>query len=81
MEKAVVWYSIQNDGDGSASLKWFLKAFDAQQDQEAYDANREDDEDDIYDEPQWADSCYGSVETFIGSDIYKEAVTNDRTGS
>jgi hypothetical protein len=66
MEKVVVWFSIQNGGDGSAYPAWFLTEEEAEQDQE-----------DMYE--GWGESCTGSVETFIGSDIHEEAVLNRKT--
>jgi hypothetical protein len=62
MEKTKVWYMIQDGGDGSASVLWFLTK-EASEQQEK-------------DEEEWggfAESTIGSVETFIGSDIHKEA--------
>ncbi len=61
MEKIVVWYSIENCGDGSASLSWFLTEGEAEKDQ-----------DDAYE--GWGESCTGSVETFTGSGIHTEAM-------
>lgn len=63
VEIVEVWYSIQNGGDGSAYPKWFLTEDDAENDQENLDEG-------------WGESCTGSVETFVGSDIYDEAVEN-----
>ncbi len=63
MEKITVWYSISNGGDGSASLHWFL--------------TRQEVEDDQEDMEGWGEPCMGSVQTFIGSDIHKEAIQND----
>jgi hypothetical protein len=60
MEKIVVWYSIQNNGDGSCSLKWFLSENEAEKDQEDMDEG-------------WGEPCYDSVETFVGSNIHREA--------
>lgn len=59
--KTVVWYSIQNGGDGSAYPAWFLTLEDAEKDQDDADEG-------------WGESCTGSVETFIGSDIHESAV-------
>jgi len=63
MKKIVVWYSIQNGGDGSAYPDWFLTEADARKDQEEMDEG-------------WGEPCYGNVETFIGSNIHKEASRN-----
>jgi hypothetical protein len=61
--KVVVWYSIQNGGDGSAYPAWFLTEEKAEYDQDQ--------------EEGWGESCIGSVETFVGSDIYNKALEND----
>lgn len=63
MEKVVVWYSIRNGGDGSAYPSWFLTEEQADDDQEGMDDG-------------WGEPCIGSVETFIGSDIHREAEEN-----
>lgn len=60
MEKIKIWYSIQNGGDGSAFPYWFLTEEEAEKDQENMDEG-------------WGESCIGSVETFVDSDIHKEA--------
>lgn len=65
LEKVVVWYSIQNGGDGSAFPSWFLTEKQAEKDQDDMDEG-------------WGEPCTGSVETFIGSDIYLEALRNSR---
>ena len=63
MEKKVVWYSIQNGGDGSAYLKWFLHEEEAEYDQENLDEG-------------WGEPCMGSVETFEHSNIWGKAFMN-----
>jgi len=63
MKKVIVWYSIQNGGDGSAYPAWFLTEDDAERDQEDMDEG-------------WGESCTGSVETFEGADIHKKAIEN-----
>jgi hypothetical protein len=60
MEKTKVWYSPTNGGDGSVFLRWFLTEKEAREDQDNQDEG-------------WGEDCSGSVETFIGSDIHKEA--------
>ncbi|MHB8098030.1 MAG: hypothetical protein ACYDD5_00385 [Sulfuricurvum sp.] len=65
LEKIVVWYSVQNGGDGSAYPCWFLTENDAEQDQDDLDEG-------------WGESCTGSVQTFVGSDIHVEAVKNSK---
>ncbi len=64
MKKIVVWYSIQDGGDGSAYPSWFLTEEKAQEDQENMDFG-------------WGEPCLGSVETFEGSDIHQEAIQNE----
>ena len=65
MIKTEVWYSIQNGGDGSAYPMWFLTREEAEYDQaHLYDG--------------WGEDCSGSVETFEGSDIYKDAINNSK---
>lgn len=79
MEKVVIWYSIQNGGDGSAGLAWYLSEDECVRDQEpSYGEYEDEDDEDRYAENQWAEPCYGSVETFIGSDIHKQAVANSK---
>jgi hypothetical protein len=65
LEKVVVWYSLINCGDGSVYPKWFISKEKA----------KKEDEDQ---EEGWGEPCYGSVETFIGSDIHKIAVDNEK---
>jgi hypothetical protein len=60
MEKVVVWYGGKRNGDGSNTLYWFLTEEEA----------------DVFDENGEGCECVGSVETFIGSDIHKEALEN-----
>lgn len=63
MEKIVIWYSIQNCGDGSAYPAWFLTEEESEYDQDnAYEG--------------WGECCNGHVETFVGSDIHEEAINN-----
>lgn len=63
----VVWYSIRNCGDGSASLQWALSKKEVEWDQE-----------DQNDYEGWAEDCYGQVETFIGSKTYNDAVEGSK---
>ena len=63
LEKVVVWFSVVSGGDGSAFNRWYLTEAEAEFDQ------------DDTDEP-WGEPCLGSVETFIGSDIYNKALAN-----
>ncbi len=65
MKKVQVWYSIQDGGDGSYSLAWFLTHNDAEKDQELC----------IEEMGQGAEGT-GMVETFEGSDIHQEAIEN-----
>jgi hypothetical protein len=62
LKKVTVWYSIQNGGDGSAYPFWFLTEVEAIKDQDEMAEG-------------WGEDCCGPVETFIGSDIHKEAVS------
>lgn len=59
--KTKVWYSIANGGDGSAYPHWYLTEEDAEWEQEHATEG-------------WGESCTGSVETYEGSDIHREAV-------
>jgi len=63
MKKITVYYSIGNGGDGSAYLDWYLTLEEVENDQEEMDEG-------------WGEPCYGSVETYEGSDIHKEAKKN-----
>ena len=63
LNKVVIWYSIQNGGDGSAYPYWFLTEDEAYNDQDSM-------------EEGWGEPCTGSVETFVGSDIYNKALNN-----
>lgn len=66
LQKVVVYYACMNGGDGSVSLRWFLSS-DAANDAE--DSQSEG----------WGENCTGSVETFVGSDIYNKAVRNENS--
>jgi len=61
LKKIKIWYSILNAGDGSSYLEWFLTK------ESAYASNEEELAE------GWG---YGSVETFVGSNIYQEAMEN-----
>lgn len=63
MNKITLFYSIKNCGDGSARLEWFLTRDAAKTHQDNMEG--------------WSERCMGSVETFEGSDIHKEALSND----
>lgn len=65
MEKVVVYYACMNGGDGSVSLEWYLTEDEAEYAEYGQDQG-------------WGESCVGSVETFIGSDIHREAKRNSR---
>ena len=60
-----VWFSIANGGDGSAYPQWFLTEDAAEQDQSDM-------------EEGWGESCTGSVDTYVGSNIHKRAVQNEQ---
>jgi hypothetical protein len=63
LEKCIVWYSIQNGGEGYVYPMWFLSAEEAEKDQNDM-------------EEGLGECCMGSVETFVGSDIYREGLEN-----
>ncbi len=63
-EPTVVYYGFFNGGDGSVFLRWYL------------DPDMASDEEESQSEG-WGEDCTGSVETFVGSDIHKDAVKND----
>ena len=65
VEIVEVYFSIQNGGDGSAYPFWFLTYDESEYDQE-----------NLYE--GWVEPCIGSVETFVGSDIYEEALKNSK---
>lgn len=65
LKKVTVWYSIQNGGDGSAYPKYFLTEKEAKSDQDTMDEG-------------WGEPCYGMIETFEGSNVYKAAIENSR---
>lgn len=67
MEKVTVYYSIDNGGDGSASLIWFLTSEEAEKHQE-----------EMYE--GWGEPCFGPCETFKGSDTYFKAKKNSEDG-
>ncbi len=64
MIKVKAFYGCRNEGDGSPYLKWFLTQ------KEATDWEQEEPED------SFGADCTGSVETFEGSDIHREAISN-----
>ena len=66
MNKVVIWYSIQNGGDGSAYPRWFASQSDADLDQEQME------------EEGWGEPCIGSIETFEGSDCHRDAIINSK---
>lgn len=61
--KVDVWYSIQDGGDGSASLDYFLTEEKAEKDQD--------------ERAEWGEPCTGRIETYAGSNIYKRALENN----
>lgn len=63
MEKTTVYYSPTNGGDGSVGLSWFLTAKAAEEHQDSL-------------EEGWGEDCSGKVETYVGSNVYKEAFLN-----
>ena len=67
LEKITIYYACFNDGSGAVYLKWYLDREQAEIEERDYWSE----------ENQWAEDCTGSVETFVGSDIYKKAKIND----
>ena len=61
MQKTKVYYSVQNGLDGVAYLKYFLTQDEADKDQEDMDDG-------------WGESCTGMIETYVGSNVHKEAM-------
>ena len=59
-EITTVYWSIQDRGDGSVDLRWFLSSKEASKDQE-----------EMYE--GWSEDCSGSVGTYVGSIIHQEA--------
>jgi len=65
LEKVEVYYACMNCGDGSVAVRWYLTW------EEAVAAEENQSE-------GWGEPCDGSVETFIGSNIYKAAKRNSK---
>ena len=65
LEPVEVYYSVQNGGDGSAYPRWFLSFEDAERDQEQMSEG-------------WGESCTGTVQTYVGSVVYNQAVLNSK---
>ena len=63
--KVTVWTALGDGGDGSAYNRWFLTYEDAKK-QEELDLEY----------GGWGEECIEDVETFEGSDIHREAVSN-----
>jgi hypothetical protein len=59
MKPIRIWYSIQNDGAGACYLSYFPTEEEAELDQETMDEG-------------WGEPCYGSIDTYEGSDTHKE---------
>ena len=67
MEKIDIWFLIVDCGDGSAYLEWYLTESDTEKaDQKQIDEC----------EHNFAELCNGRVETFVGSNIHKDAIEN-----
>jgi len=66
MEAVTIYYSIVSGGDGSAYLKWFIT-------EEACDEHQEDQNQG----EGWAEDCTGSIETFVHSETYNEALKSE----
>ena len=67
MEKTEVWYLNTDGGDGSAYPVFYLTEEDTEA-QEEISQN-------VYD-GGFAETCNGMIETFVGSNVHKEAVEN-----
>lgn len=67
MEKVTIYYGIGDGGDGSAFIRWFLTEKSADKWERGQEA--------------WGEFCGGSAETFVGSDIHKQAIKNDKRSS
>ena len=65
LQKVVVYYACFNGGDGSVSLRWYLDGDIASEEEESQSEG-------------WGEDCTGHVETFVGSDIHRQAVENDQ---
>lgn len=65
LTKITIWYSVASGGDSSAYPRWFLTELSADQESQYEDGGG------------WGESCTGSVETFEGSDIHKQAIVNE----
>lgn len=63
VEPITVYYAVINGGDGSAYPRWYINQEHARL---------------VAEEEEWGEPCEGSVETFIGSDIYKDGCINDK---
>jgi len=61
-KKIKIYYVITNAGDGSAYLNWFSKEADAKKYEDAEFEG-------------FSESTIGSIETFVGSNVYKEALS------
>lgn len=65
MKKIEIYYAILNGSDGSAHINWYLEEEHASKADESQDEG-------------WGEPCTGSVETFEGSDIHREAEENSK---
>lgn len=64
MTPVIIYYSIQNGGDGSAYPTFFLTEEAATNDQDL-----------MYE--GWSEDCSGTIETFVGSSTHLEAIENE----
>ena len=60
--KATIWYSVRNAIEGAYPI-YFLKEEESEFDQET---------------SGWRETCNGMIETFIGSNVYNQAINNSR---
>lgn len=63
MKKVDVYGACMNGGDGSVHIEWFLDSNQAEKEEEEQTEG-------------WGEPCNFHIETFIGSNIHKEAVNN-----
>ena len=69
LKKVTIWSNIIDAGDGSVYLLWLLTELDAKTSMEK--------ELDLSGK-SWSEDSIQSAETYIGSDIYNEAVKNSK---
>ena len=68
LEKIEIWYNVVDGGDGSAYPTFFLSEDESTKSYEEQYENGEG----------FAEDCSGIIETFVGSNIHKEAISNSK---